>query len=537
MHSRIRYPPLYLALCLLLGIALPASAQDSQLGETTFDTSGAPEAHEAFMEGLLLLHSFEYVDARAAFQAAQDHDSTFAMAYWGEAMTHNHPLWYRQDAEAARTALNELAPTKEERLQHAPTDREKAYLRTVHTLYGDGSKQERDHAYRAAMAEVADQFPEDLNAQAFHALSILGTSHDGRDTRLYMQAAAIVEEVFDANPQHPGAAHYLIHSYDDPVHAPLGLRAARVYADIAPDAAHALHMPAHIFSALGQWERAAELNTRSWQASVDRMERQGRSIAARSYHALWWLAYEQLQQGQHDAATATLDTMHTAIQQQPGVGTHQAHFVRMRAAHFVETENWTHPATEIAVDPSELGLVDAATDAFAMGWRAVAQDDFDTAQALHDDLRTRIDNAPDRTATTRAALMADQLQALLLQAQGDAEAALSVMEEAADEVETLPLRYGPPRPVKPVHELYGDMLLAADRPAEAQAQYRTALDRAPRRAQATLGWARAAEAAGDMETARAAATQLRSIWSDADDAIQSTLSSLPDASARANLTP
>ena len=514
MRLPIRYLLLFLVLCLS---TVPfASAQDGQLGETTFDTSGAPDAHKAFMQGLLLLHSFEYVDARAAFQEAQRRDSTFAMAYWGEAMTHNQPLWYRQDAEAARTALSKLASTEEERLQYAPTDREKAYLRAVHTLYGTGSKQERDHAYREAMAAVAEQFPDDLDAQAFQALSILGTSHGGRDTRLYMQAAALVEEVFDANPQHPGAAHYLIHSYDDPVHAPLGLRAARVYADIAPDAAHALHMPAHIFSALGQWQRASELNTRSWQASVDRMRRQERSIRARSYHALWWLAYEQLQQGQYIDATATLDTMHAAIQQQPRAGTHQAHFVRMRAAHLVETKNWTHPTTATAVNPSDLGLVDAATDAFAMGWRAVAQQDFDTAQALHDDLRARINEAPDHTSTTRAALMANQLRALVLHAQDNTEAALSVMKNTAAEAETLPLRYGPPRPVKPVHELYGDMLLEANRPAEAQAQYRTALDRAPRRAQATLGWARAAESAGDTEAAQQARAQLQSIWSNAD---------------------
>ena len=505
---------------LLLSSVLFASAQNTQLGETDFPTSGAPDAHEAFMEGLLLLHSFEYVDARAAFQTAQRRDSTFAMAYWGEAMTHNHPLWYRQDAEEARAALNELAPTQEERLTHAPTDREKAYLRAVHTLYGDGSKQERDHAYRAAMAEVAEQFPEDLDAQAFHALSILGTSHGGRDTRLYMQAAAIVEEVFDANPEHPGAAHYLLHSYDDPVHAPLGLRAARVYADIAPDAAHALHMPAHIFSALGQWERAAELNTRSWQASVDRVERQERSITARSYHALWWLAYEQLQQGKHTAAAATLDTMRTAIQERPESPAHRAYLVRMRAAHLVETQNWSHPTTDIAVDPENLNFLDAATDAFAMGWRAVSQGDLDAAQRRHDALRSRLESAPDGNTTARATLMADQLRALIAQEKGDVENALAIMESAAQEVEALPLRYGPPRPVKPVHELYGDMLLDAGQPAAAQTQYRIALDRAPRRAWATRGWARAAEAAGDTETAREARAQLQSIWSNADVDIQ-----------------
>jgi tetratricopeptide (TPR) repeat protein len=500
--------------------ARPAAAQEAQLGQTTFPTSGDAEAQAAFMEGLLLLHSFEYPDARAAFQEAQQIDPDFAMAYWGEAMTHNHPLWFRQDAEAARAALNELAPTPEARLAEAPTEREKDYLRAVHILYGDGTKQARDDAYAEFMGTLAERYPDDLDAQAFHALAILGTSHDGRDFRTYMRAAAIVEEVFDQNPQHPGAAHYLIHSYDDPVHAPLGLRPARVYADIAPAAAHALHMPSHIFTALGMWDRSVEMNQRSWQASVDRMKEQDLSIAARSYHALWWLAYGQLQQGRYDAARATLGTVDDALKQEKA-GTHRYHFVRMRAAYLVDTQDWTHPVTEVEVDHEQLSLTDVALDQFAMGWHALEQEGPEAAQRVLDALRSRMADADE--SSDAAEVMALELDALIRQAQGQSDEAVARMEEATARADAMSLTYGPPIPVKPSHELFGDLLLDLNRPAEAQAQYQKALDRAPKRAQSLLGLARAASQAGDAETAQEAAATLRSIWDDADPSVREAL--------------
>ncbi|MEM7588448.1 MAG: hypothetical protein AAF560_33980, partial [Acidobacteriota bacterium] len=243
-----------------------AELPDAGLGKTEFPNSGSAEAQPHFLRGLLNLHSFEYSDARRDFRKAREIDPEFAMATWGEAMTYNFPIWLREDLTAGRSALEQLAPTAEERLALAPTEREKGYLGAVELLFGEGDKRQRDEAYRQAMADLAERFPEDLDAAAFHSLAILGTCHDGRDIPRYMQAAAVAEEVFSKNPQHPGAAHYLIHSYDDPVHAPLGLRAARVYADIAPAATHALHMPSHIFLALGMWPETATSNEDSWQA-------------------------------------------------------------------------------------------------------------------------------------------------------------------------------------------------------------------------------------------------------------------------------
>jgi tetratricopeptide (TPR) repeat protein len=179
---------------LLAAFLLPvlALAQNADLGEIDFPTSGSPEAQKYFIKGVLLLHSFEYEDAAEEFREAQKRDPDFAMAYWGEAMTHNHPLWMQVNLEKARAALNRLAPDAEARLAKAPTAREKAYLRSVEILYGEGDKLARDRAYAEAMRRLGEQYPDDLEALAFHALSLLGTCHQGRDFAIYMRAAYVV---------------------------------------------------------------------------------------------------------------------------------------------------------------------------------------------------------------------------------------------------------------------------------------------------------------------------------------------------------
>ena len=151
------------------------------VGEVAFANSGAPQAQPAFLRGLGLLHNFEYPRAIAAFQEAQKADPGFVMAYWGEAMAYNHPVWFEQDADSARAALARLAPTRAERLAKARTDRERAFLDAVETLYGEGSKEQRDFAYSAAMEQVHRAYPKDVDAAAFYALSLLGTAHKGRD--------------------------------------------------------------------------------------------------------------------------------------------------------------------------------------------------------------------------------------------------------------------------------------------------------------------------------------------------------------------
>ncbi len=208
------------------------------LGETNFPNSGSAAAQPDFMRGLLLLHSFEFDAARKSFQAAQARDPGFAMAFWGEALSHNMSLWGEQDLNAARAVLQRLGATREERLAKAPTERERGYLASVEALYGEGVKPERDANFNRKLGELVAKFPDDQDARSFYALSWLGLTGTARNTANYMRGAAEAEAVYEVNPRHPGALHYLTHAYDDPVHAPLGLRAARRYGKVAPDASH-----------------------------------------------------------------------------------------------------------------------------------------------------------------------------------------------------------------------------------------------------------------------------------------------------------
>ena len=261
MRQIVNWPSIVAALILTCGSA-SCFAQQQGFGQVSFSNSGSAAAQPEFLLGLAQLHNFEYPDAADHFRKAQQVDPDFAMAYWGEAMTKTHPLWYQQEVAAAREVLGHLGATPEARLAKARTEREKAYLRAVEILYGEGTKEQRDKSYESAMADLHRQYPEDVDAASFYALAILGTAEQGRDFATYMKAAAVLEEVFPQHPSHPGVVHYLIHCYDDSIHAPLGLRAARIYSKIASEAGHAQHMTSHIFLALGMWDAVAKANAR-----------------------------------------------------------------------------------------------------------------------------------------------------------------------------------------------------------------------------------------------------------------------------------
>lgn len=504
-----------IALSVLMNVA-SLTAAEARLGRIEFPNSGAPEAQPSFLRGVLLLHSFEYEDAREAFQEAQRIDPAFALAFWGEAMTHNHPLWSQQDREAALAALARLAPTPKDRQARAPSEREKGYLAALELLYGKGEKRSRDLAYSQAMGRLAERYPEDLEARSFHALSILGTVQE-RDFRTYMRAGAVVEEVFALNPQHPGAAHYLIHSYDDPIHAPLGLRAARAYAQIAPAASHAQHMISHIYTALGYWDEVIEANRKAVAVSEERLRRKGLPLHQRSHHALLWLEYGYLQQGRFDEARETLATMAADVEDSPDLG-NLWHYAQMRAAYIVADPSRADAPPAIPLPGVALGAL--AADAFASGLRAVSAGRLDEARAALEQIgsardsarevaseegRNAHDGANEKSDFVVARIMAQELESLVLFAQGETAEALALMAEATAAEEARALEYGPPTIVKPTHELLGEMLLALERPQEAREQFARALERAPRRALSLAGLAKAAEQAGD----RAAALEAR----------------------------
>ena len=477
----------------ILLLAAPVGAQ--QLGTITFPTSGNAAAQPHFITGVLYLHSFEYPSALKEFCEAERLDPGFAMAYWGEAMTYTHPVWNEQDAAAARAALAHATG--------APTPREQGYLHAVQALYDTGTKPARDTAYAAAMQDLARRFPQDAEAQLFYALSLIGLSQGHREVPTYLRAGAIAETVFAHQPDHPGAAHYVIHAYDDPSHAAIALSAARAYSHIAPDAAHAQHMTSHIFLALGLWDDVVRANV----TSLHVMRSADHAMRGACGHYAEWLAYGYLQQGRLRDAAGAVDACASTKGDVPSLAT-------MRAAYIVGSRQWS---SRFAVDEPASSAPGAILYlAFGTGYAAVMRGDRANAArslAVIDSAIPRVEEAGSRTD---GRILRLELDALLLASRGDSTRALSEARDAARVDDSLPFPFGPPVPVKPPHELTGEMLLASNRPAEARAEFQLALARAPRRPAALLGLAQADAASG--RTAEAADTykQLLQIWHAAD---------------------
>src|SRR5262245_21777670 len=516
----------------LAGVVLLSSAltfgRQSALGSVSFENSGASAAQESFLAGLAQLHNFEYAAAADLFRRAQQIDPGFAMAYWGEAMTYNHPVWMEQDRGAARKTLARLAPTREARIARAKTPRGQAYLRAVEILYGDADKQACDLAYADAMAELHRTYPDDPDAAAFHALALLGTAHEGRDFALYMRAAAIVEPVFRDHPNHPGAAHYLIHSYDDPVHAPLGLRAARAYSRIAPSAGHAQHMTSHIFVALGMWDDVVTAN----EAAIKVVDagRAARGLGAASCgHYNFWLEYGYLQQRRFDAARTLVAKCHAAAtraataapdgrQMLDPDSSLAGSFAAMRLRYIIDTADWGSDVVALTVDPSAQERTRIALE-FGTGYAAGRGGRHEEAVAALARLRRAREalaaavgaaNAEHDASVARewARILEIQLVAVT---NGLAESIRS-LEEIAIAEEKLPIEFGPPAVDKPSHELLGEALLTANRPREALAAFERSLARAPERTASLAGLVQAAEKLGDAKKVGEIRAKLASIW-------------------------
>jgi tetratricopeptide (TPR) repeat protein len=487
-----------------------AAAQTPHLGTIDFPNSGAAAAQAPFIRGVLLLHSFEYGPAAAAFQEAERLDPGFAMAYWGEALTYTHPVWDQQDVDAGRAALQRLAPTAAARRARAPTAREQAYLDAVETLYGSGSKAARDTAYSRAMGRLVTRFPADLDAKVFYAASLLGLNEGDRDTVTYLRAAKILEQVFRAAPAHPGAAHLLIHCYDDPAHARLGLRAARAYASIAPDAPHAHHMTTHIFLALGMWDDVVSQNEIA--AGADR-------ASWTPTHYTYWLGYGYLQQGRYAEALRHLDLVHRNMAM--GHGNVPALLVEMCGDYIVTTERWDSPCLGWTdVDLSGMRTRDKALGAFLQGFSALKRGDRASAERQLATIVTLVLPLPKGDPVP--SILEKELRGALLQARGDVNGAVALLREAGAREDAMPFEFGPPVTVKPSHELLGEVLLQGGRSREAEVEFTRALRLAPKRARALIGLARAATAAADQPTASRASADLQSIWHAADPDVPAT---------------
>ena len=526
-------------------VASPAWARQT-LGRVEFPvTTSSEEARAHFLRGVAALHSFWFEEALAEFRAATAADPSFALGYWGEAMAHNHPLWAEQETEAARRALEKIKDAS------GLTPREQAFVAAVRVLYGEGDKPARDAAYARAMEKVARDFPDDLEAAAFYALSLLGTVRPGeRGYARQARAGAVALDVYQKNPNHPGAAHYIIHAFDDPEHAVLALPAARRYAEIAPEAHHARHMPSHIFIQLGMWAEAAASNESSWAASEAWVGRKNLSPDLRDYHSLHWLTYVYLQQGRYAKAEEQLALIRRAMAE-PGADPERtfSFYPWMAAAYVVETEAWDavdkifdaptpkaatgaagpeagahaahgagaqtattptparpaqapSPAGRYPARPRFFRALELATRALASAARGRAAEVEKTLAELRT-IRGEFEARGGTSAYRARTMEIRELEAaaLLRSSQGRHDEAAELMKRAVALEEELSPPSGPPDLIKPSHELYGEILLRAGRHAEAAAQFATALARQPNRARSLVGAARAAARAGDRAAA------------------------------------
>jgi tetratricopeptide (TPR) repeat protein len=489
-------------LVILLAFSLlfssPQASTDSGYGRVDFANSGAPAAQADFLDGLAKLHDFEYPSAIAAFRRAQAADPAFAMAYWGEAMAFNHPIWMQQDLKAAQAALNKLAPTPAARRAKAKTDREQEYLDAIEILYGDGSKQERDFRYEDAMAKLHARYPNDVNAAAFYGLAILGTAHAGRDVATYMRAAGVLEEAWMDHRDHPGLVHYLIHSYDDPTHAPLGLRAARIYARIAPDAGHAQHMTSHIFLALGMWPEVVQANLAAI-AAVDRDRKAAGRGGLGCGHYPSWLGYAYLQLGETDKAKSAVAQCRLSLAAESAME-HPDHsldpdnslsgsFANMRLRYLLETGDWTGEVAgwtlpKTARSGAQLDFAFArAMGEIAQGRRAAARQALAELEAVGREvvaIKTKSGD-PDPTYRVRPEIFLFEVRALLAEQEGDFAGAERLLLQAVALEDKLPVAFGPPTIEKPTHELLGEFLLRRGRKEEAHAAFEKAIARTPGR--------------------------------------------------------
>lgn len=489
-------------------------AQQEQLGSISFPTSGGAEAQPHFVRGVLLLHSFQYGEAAEAFRRAQAIDARFAMAYWGEALTYTHQIWNQQDLTAARAVLARLGPDSAQRAAAAPTARERSYLAAAEALYGTGSKARRDTLYAEAMARLAADHPEDDEALILYSTALFGLTQGVRDVPTYMRAGAIAQGVFRRNAQHPGAAHMIIHAFDDPVHAPLGLYAARAYSQIAPSAAHAQHMTTHIFLAMGMWPEVVSQNiiaagpdSSRWQAG----------------HSTHWLLYAYLQQGRIAAARSLIASLAAHAAKRPDQRGPLGNF---RARLVIDGAQWDAPEAAALADGVGISGEDGYEYAtFAAGYAAARRGDIAAARERlarlskvnGTALTTVRPGAPGIDAVP--VILELTLRAELLRQAGQSDSAIVLLTRATTLEEAMPSEFGPVASLLPSHESLGALCASLGRDAEAAAAFTRALQLQPGRSAALLGLARAESKRGRHDEARRAWLQLAENWRAGDDSL------------------
>ena len=473
--------------------------QEDKLGSVEFSATGKQEAQPYFKKGLLLLHSFEYEDAAEAFCKAIQADKDFTMAYWGEAMTHNHSLWRYQDYTKATTVLHELDPLPEGRVAKAKTELEKDFIRGINILYGTGTKAVRDSSYAEFMGKLHEKYPGNDEVTAFYSIALIGSVQVGRDTKVYEQAGGMAREVLKHNPHHPGALHYLIHAYDDPQHAAAALYAADAYAVEAPAAGHALHMPTHIYLSLGMWDKVISSNIASFNTSLERKKKKNLTNAALGYHSFFWLMYGYLQTGEKDKAKTIADSMVRFCREINNTNVRE-YMMCQKATYLAETKEYGIPLNSVEVKMNDLNIVSRAMNDYTNGMNCFYKNDMAgmdsiilklSGEILVDEDRVTnggiklcgsISGAmPNQLDLQQAGIMLLELKAMKAKLGSDHSLTGKLLQQASEKETVISYSYGPPPIVKPSFELYGEWLLEMKKPEEALQQFELSLRAAPGR--------------------------------------------------------
>jgi hypothetical protein len=496
-------------------------AGGERLGKVHFATSCAAPVAEEFDHAMALLHSFEFADATTGFTNVLHSDPSCGIAQWGIAMsTWGNPFG---GLRSPKTLQDGLAAAKSAQTIGAKSDREREYIAAVARLYTDADTLDhraRTLAYEKAMEQIYTKYPKDLEAAAFYALSVDQTALPTDKTYAnQLKAAAILEKLYKVEPDHPGVTHYLIHSYDVPALAPRALPYARKYANLAPDAPHALHMPAHTFTRVGSWQESIDTNIRSHDVAMQRHD------VGEGLHAWDYEMYAYLQTAQDAAAKQILEGV-TEIAARPSpaaggrgempgmpgltggrAGGWAATAIPARWA--VERGAWSE-AAELPVHPSAQPFVEAITHfaralgAARSGKPDLAKAEIEQLSALHE----KEVQARDAYWSTQLDIQRQAAEGWMLWAQGKKEEAVRTLTAAAALEDTTDKSAITPGPIAPAHELLGEMLLDANQAANALKAFEASLKKEPNRFRSVSGAGRAAEAAGDGAKARSYYSQL-----------------------------
>ena len=497
---------------------------DSKLGKVHFETSCTPEAQKLFDRGMLYQHSFWYRASQDMFEQVLKADPTCGIAYWGIALS---LLWNPHVPTPAKNLADGAAIIAKGKDVGAKTQRERDFIDALAVMYADYDKiprAARIQAYLRAMESLAARYPTDDEAQIFYAITLnVAASPNDKTYVNQLKGAAILEPIFKRQPQHPGVAHYLIHLYDTPALAEKGLNAAMLYAKIAPDSAHAQHMPSHIFTRVGYWQELINSNTVS-----QRVAKQAGEFADQ-LHAMDYMVYAYLQLGQDAKAKAVVDDMMTVTGFTETFLPGPYALAVSPARYAIERSDWT-AAAALQVRPSPLAQVQAITY-FARALGAARLGNLEPAKAdiaKLGELRDKLRDAKDGYWSEQVDIQQKVASAWLLYAEGKYDDALNAMSAAADaedKTEKSPVTPGVP---KPARELYGAMLLARGMANEALAAFEATLKKEPNRLEAYVGAAKAAERSGDPVKARAYYKKVVAIASAAD----STRTEIADARDR-----